>query len=338
MNPFATNATLVERDWNKVPVHLDAMDIIDTPMVKNGQGSPQFTAYDVLLMPSNDDILIHFAPGHIGNQRFKVLLSLYNQKYIQAETLGNEYECFRIAYEIMETVCRKCVPNGRFFEHSYGGQWCEMELGLSTINMIRSALRTPPMINDDDHQNPKRAFYSSSGCMELYEVAKKSEDFVTSPNPFDVLCEESGLLLQKDDHVGNNRLKVLFNIHMKTYKVSDEEGKKQIAHEVVSSIIDDASCRFLQLDMSAGMYKPMAREAAVICMKLALDAASSVKNGEKARFGASEVKKLINRKHKKAVLDRFEHRKILDILQSDSQPPVSFKSLKQKNSMASQAA
>ncbi|KAL7531206.1 hypothetical protein ACHAXR_003899 [Thalassiosira sp. AJA248-18] len=305
----------------------------------------QLHNYDVILLPSsNREGPLRFAPGnHVGNRRFEVLLSLYRQKYLQANLFGDECECVRIAQEVLETVCDKCVPNGRIFKHGRNNRWQQFGRDSpSTIGMIRNALKNDPIESASLERSPKRVCRRDEGFELLCKAASKKlptqDEFVQSPNPFDVVCESNGLaVLQDSKHTGNNRLNIMLDIRKKNYETSDQEDKQMIAEEVVSSIIDDASGNFLQVDKASGMYKLVSsRVLATTCIKNALGTALE---GEKKQFRESEVKKLVQRKHKKAIMDRFEKRKCGNAgLFMNTPPPTRFNSLQSHTLLASKAA
>ena len=239
----------------------------------------QLHNYDVLLMSSANDEQLRFAPGnHVGNQRFRVLLSISRQRYLQAGMFGHEYECISIAQEVFETVCNKCVPNGRFFEKGRDNRW--QQLGRDSLStIIMNALKNEPTENPSFARSPKRVCHRSSGFELLYKAASNklpvSDECVASPNPFDIVCEANGLSISQDrQYTGNNRLKILFDIRKKSYENSDQDGKHSIIEEIVNSIIDDASGHFLQVDKPSSMYTHISRELATACIKKALDTAT----------------------------------------------------------------
>jgi len=143
------------------------------------------------------------------------------------------------------------------------------------------------------------------------KTVQKSTSFPSQPNPYDIVCERDGLgviYLSKDrQHTGNHRLKVLLDMRKVRYVSSDREVKQRIVAGLVSAIIDDALGCFLEVDKPSGKFTPVSRELATSCVALALDADSAT-DGEKRQFGQSEVKKMVLRKHKKALLDRHENR------------------------------
>mmetsp|Transcript_13266 Transcript_13266/g.27838 ORF Transcript_13266/g.27838 Transcript_13266/m.27838 type:complete len:413 (-) Transcript_13266:19-1257(-) len=326
------------------------MNLIDLP------ATPEFTSYDVLLMPSSQEseppAQIRFAPGnHVGNQRFLVLLDIYRERFLLADMLNNVTERRNISLEVMNTVAFSCTPNGRFFEQSTPLDWRELTLGPEVLDIINSALKAPPLISPSypspasryapvarkrsgdeslradpfergqDDVNDSKARRTSVLSM-LCNAAQTTEDIVVSPDPFDVICEPDGTIKQSG-HAGNNRLKVMYDIRMGTFENSDQEGKRKITQEIVSSIIDDASSRFLQKDMSTGMYKQLDREVAFIFVRNSLSSASGVQR----QLRASAIKRLIDRKQKKDLLDKLEHRKSIESIDSNDPPPTTFKAL-----------
>jgi len=265
------------------------------------------------MSPNANGEPLRFAPGnHVGNQRFLVLLSLFRQRYLQADLFGHEYDCISIAQEVLETVCHKCVPNGRFFEKVYDNRWKQSRPAI-LIDVIMNALKNDPIDTHSLEKIPKRVCWRSKGfefpCKRTPPTSFESDEYVAVPNPVDVVCEVNGLsrlhMATGHQHTGNNRLKILFDIRKKRYEISDEEGRQRIAEELVSSIIDDASSHFLLFDKLSGVYKQVSRESAIDCVQIALDVAIS---GEERRFRQSEVEKLVQHKHKKAILDQLENR------------------------------
>lgn len=310
IDPHFTN--MVDNNSSKdhvITVQYDPIEIMpgnitpEPPMAL----SMEFSNYDVLLMPceekASEQVLC--APGnHVGNQRFRVLLSISRQRYLQADERGNKEECTRIAREVMDTVYHKCVPNGRFYEQNRDKQWQELQLGPSTIAMIQSALKNEPKDSLPEERSPKRFCIRRMGS--IVSTDSEEEATVAIPNRFDVICDAGGLKLKQDcDHTGNNRLKVVLDIRRQRYNKSNRKGRQAIAQEVVSSIIDDASSQFLQVDESSGMYKTISREMATACITKTFDAKSE---GNKKAYRISEVKKLMDRRKKKQLLGSLERR------------------------------
>lgn len=321
--------------------------------------SLQFTNYDVLLLPPSpcNEAAVQFAPcNHIGNNRFNVFLDLYRERFIRAEMMGDRIECNSIAFEVIETITKTCVPRGRIFELCWGGQW--QELGSQQASrMTHNALRTPPIESSSSSSpssanrlNPleahsiidfrrsqvryddappakrfcRRASDFTSSQTAMMPMPNTSVDFVLSPSMFDVLCKAGGReYLKSICHVGNNRLKVLIDLRMKSYAVANANGRLMIASEVAGSIIDETCGRFLQEEKGTGGWTHMSLEAALICVSNALHEATVAHNTERTKLYASAVQNLRSRRHKKAVLDKIADRK-RDVFFDKFTPPVSF--------------
>ena len=244
----------------------------DTPVGLN----IQLNSYDVVLLSSTDGspCLVQ-GKQYVGNRRFRVLLSLYRQRYLQADMFGDEYEMYQITQDVLDTVSNKCVPNGRFFQQCCDNRYQQLDCASpSPITIIRTVL--------------KRC-YNSSGSDLPQDEPKLHQDFVGSPNPFDVVCEADGLGISQDGFTGNNRLRVMLDIRGRSKEASTQKGKQRIADEVVSSIIDDASGHFLRIDKQSGKYKVLSRTAAMACIINTLDKPA---NFGKKRSRKTEVKKL----------------------------------------------
>mmetsp|Transcript_28233 Transcript_28233/g.60159 ORF Transcript_28233/g.60159 Transcript_28233/m.60159 type:complete len:94 (-) Transcript_28233:14-295(-) len=83
---------MVDNNSNKETVY-DPMEIMSGNITPEPSFSIEFSNYDVLLMPCEADEPVRFAPGnHVGNQRFRVLLSLFRRRYLQAVGRGDEDE------------------------------------------------------------------------------------------------------------------------------------------------------------------------------------------------------------------------------------------------------
>eukprot|EP00581_Thalassiosira_minuscula_P007867 CAMPEP_0183704804 /NCGR_PEP_ID=MMETSP0737-20130205/2072_1 /TAXON_ID=385413 /ORGANISM="Thalassiosira miniscula, Strain CCMP1093" /LENGTH=559 /DNA_ID=CAMNT_0025931813 /DNA_START=14 /DNA_END=1693 /DNA_ORIENTATION=+ len=121
-----------------------------------------------------------------------------------------------------------------------------------------------------------------------------SDGFVYSPNPFDVICEANELELKQEcEHTGNQRIKGMLKVRTLSYQKSGYAERQAIARRVVASIMDGASGQFLQLDKPNGMYKPLSRELAIVCITNSLDKSLSVANGkEKCTPEGTEAKEL----------------------------------------------
>lgn len=71
----------------------------------------------------NDVLINHqsqklkFAHNHVGNRRFEVMLQICRDRFLNALNKGKERDCLKIIVDIVDTICHKVVPNGRFLEY-----------------------------------------------------------------------------------------------------------------------------------------------------------------------------------------------------------------------------
>ena len=289
--------------------------------------------YNVLLMPREADEPFHFAPGsHVGNQRFRILLSLFRQRYLQADARCDDEQCKSIAREVIDTLYNQCVPNARIYEQRSDAACQELQLGPTTVSFIQNALKNEP--KDCLHSTFRPCAQVcrrivSSGSISCYN---SEEEAITMPNRFDVLFNTDWLQLNDCNHTGNNRLKVMLDMRMELYKKSNLPTKREIAAEVVASIMDEARSKFLEVDEMSGMFKPISRDLAVICTKNFFDV---IADGDEhhlikqLQVRQSEAKMLMVRKRKKKVLGEYERRAGINRCLSPRsyQPPTTLKKI-----------
>lgn len=83
--------------------------------------SSEITNYDVLLTRDVNGFCTILSPDHVGNRRFAVLLDIHREQYALARQGRHDTsQCEHIVDKIINTVCRECVPNGRFLEQDSG--------------------------------------------------------------------------------------------------------------------------------------------------------------------------------------------------------------------------
>jgi len=224
--------------------------------------------------------------------------------------------CTKIAKAVLDLVCNKCIPNGRFFEQvdtDDGSSWKELDVNLSTIELIKQALKNEPTTSPlPPMSSPKlrrrRRTYGS-----IVSEDSEGEVTITKPDRFDVICETNGQQLKfRSEHTGNYRLKVLLDMRLSSssWSKSSPSDKGQAAHDIVSSIIDASSSRFLRVknDKEEG-YVAMSREMAVECILNSLSPISY--DGKRFKKDQqqpivqheSEVEMLLRRKRKKDTLE-----------------------------------
>ncbi|KAL9182226.1 hypothetical protein ACHAXT_012878 [Thalassiosira profunda] len=275
-----------------------------------GAPTVRLQGYDVLLLPSGTDPAapLRFAPGNdVGNRRFRVLLSLFRRRYLAARSVGDEAACASVAGLVLETVCDRCVPHGRFFVQHEGG-WRQFERdGPATVRMVQRALELEPVESSAPPKREQPAPFLEMLCQAAEGKAPLRDESEEEPGPFDVVCDAEGKGLAKErGYTGNNRLKILLAIRMRSYRAaSGRRGKRKIAKEVVSSVLDEAGGRYLRCDAS-GRYEILPRKDAVECTQRAFDAANRRMTRKRKRKDCSEAQKMVQRKHKRAILNMAE--------------------------------
>jgi len=297
------------------PESIVSNNIIST---KTSFDSVDFSNYDVLLIPSSTEGV----GNHVGNQRFRVLLSLHRSRYLQADKIDDDDMCTKIAKEVLDLVCNKCIPNGRFFEQvdtdtGNSSSWKELDINLTTIELIKQALKneptTSPLMSSPKQQQlrRRRRTYGS-----IVSEDSEGETIITKPDRFDVICESNGRQLKfGSEHTGNYRLKVLLDMRLSSssWNKSSPSDKEQAANDIVSSIVDASSSRFLRVknDQEEG-YVAMSREMAVECIMNSLSQISYGKRIKKEQqqpiVHESEIEMLLRRKRKKDTLEQCAKR------------------------------
>lgn len=278
-----------------------------------------FSNYDVLLMSSSTEGVVRFAPGnHVGNERFRVLLSLHRSRYLQADKSGDDDMCTKIAKEVLDLVCSKCIPNGRFFEQvdtDDGSSWKELDVNLSTIELIKQALKNEPTTSPLMTSSPKQLRRRRRTYGSIVSEDSEGENTITKPDRFDVICEANGQQLKfGSEHTGNYRLKVLLDMRLSSssWNKSSPPDKEQAANDIVSSIVDASSSRFLRVKNNEEEgYVAMSREMAVECIMNSLSQISygkRIKKEQQPIVHESEVEMLLRRKRKKDTLEQCARR------------------------------
>jgi len=316
--------------------------------------------YDVILHHHTDTEPLQVARGtrHVGNGRFRIMMeSLFRQRYLQAELFGDDEECISIAQEVIDTVCFQCSPNGRFFVLQKDCKTLQQIPCNSPLilGMIQNALQKYPVEErraDVLFSPPKKrqttAEYPPSrgkSGLELLSRAASSKELLTqelvdTPSRFDVVCTARGISHDRQ-FTGNNRLKVMFTLRS-DYNSSTQEERQLIVESMVSSVMDDAGGKFLQIDKESSKYKVLSRSCAATCIRKALDSSnrkgSTSEKNKKHRD--AELKKLMQRKQRKDILDKLAKKRGSGGLfsSSGSPPPTTFKVMVKQNSIRAKAA
>ena len=145
----------------------------------------------------------------------------------------------------------------------------------------------------------------------------EGEATITKPDRFDVICETNGQQLKfGSEHTGNYRLKVLLDMRLSSssWNKSSPPDKEQAANDIVSSIVDASSSRFLRVKNNEEEgYVAMSREMAVECITNTLSMLSYgtmrfKKQQQQPIVHESEVEMLLRRKRKKDTLEQCAKR------------------------------
>ena len=256
--------------------------------------------------------------NHVGNRRFLVLLNIYRPRYFEANEQGDEAECKRIALDIVKTVSQQCVPHGRFLQQdaNNSNQWHEIDEVASLVRIVEGQITKNVWTAKSGERPAKRARTTPTSnnldliCQAAAKKFPKEGSLVDKPKPFDVICSGNSITPAANaNHVGNNRFQVILDIRRKDFEASSsQEQRNRIVHDIVSTIMNNSSSRFLlSLDGSSGQYMPLSRESAVVCTRNALESKLLIVTS-KQKTCNSEAKELVSRHYQKRVLDEVERR------------------------------
>ena len=79
----------------------------------------QLGSYDVVFDGNLSSKTVHSGfTRHVGNARFLVFISIYSETFIDALRHGDIKKCHEIVSEIIDTICYKVSPKGRFFAYT----------------------------------------------------------------------------------------------------------------------------------------------------------------------------------------------------------------------------
>lgn len=103
------------------------------------------TNYDVLIDGSYEHGFRSMDDEHVGNKRFEVFLNLHRQEYEMAKINQNQGEMEHIVGRIIDIVCHKCVPKGRFLEKfairvEGESEWIDLGEGMLARHRVHQAL------------------------------------------------------------------------------------------------------------------------------------------------------------------------------------------------------
>lgn len=129
----------------------------------------KITNYDVLIDGGSEATFKLVDQEHVGNNRFEVFLNLHKEEYAREQAAGNQPGMDNIVEKIVDIVCHRCVPNGRFLEKvaipiEGEDDWMELGEGELTRRRLHQALqggtapspRTSKMLSSQSTQAERR--------------------------------------------------------------------------------------------------------------------------------------------------------------------------------------
>lgn len=106
----------------------------------------KITNYDVLIDGGCEGSFKLVDQEHVGNNRFEVFLNLHKEEYAKEQAAGNQQGMDIIVEKIVDIVCHRCVPNGRFLEKAAipiegEDDWMELGEGELARRRLHQALQ-----------------------------------------------------------------------------------------------------------------------------------------------------------------------------------------------------
>ena len=94
-----------------------------------------------------------FSEHHPGNNRFYIQIYRNREKFMEHYNAGNDQACDEIAQKIIENICFRCEPVGRFLEfrpketNANSEDWIQLGHGRPVIDQVKGALKDPPTVD-----------------------------------------------------------------------------------------------------------------------------------------------------------------------------------------------
>lgn len=242
----------------------------------------QITNYDVLIEWSDDDTFHLIDGNHVGNKRFEVFLNLHQDAYSKAKAQGRSEDCDRIVDTLVEIVCHKCVPNGRFLEHiknPIDGEdvWLNLGEGHMASLRVHQALSmrdrsvklifhgaSPEATTIDDQdaalKRRRRGSYArlrrsisesilNTGFVEPSCTQQVSSDnrIIQECNGMDVIFgPDSSALSSRTQNIGSARFQIMIDTTTARYKASSSPDQRLlIVRDLIQVVHDHWKGRFL---------------------------------------------------------------------------------------------
>jgi len=245
--------------------------------------------YDVLLEDKTNNRFTGSTAhaNHIGNKRFEVFLNLHRESYNAAKAGGSLEEMNAIVQRIIDIVCNKCVPQGRFFRKNSQDKWvemndvCEVTSKIHEILLENTTSTAPSLpsasdndllkslldnedndetIADQDRKRRRRGSFArlrriSESIFSLpddnqgeYESKKRAQVKVKE---MDVLLVPNGIDTSSNNP-GNARFRMLIDFQQEIFISADDEEKNEILDDLIKTVRNNWKSRFF-LKSSTGI-------------------------------------------------------------------------------------
>mmetsp|Transcript_2487 Transcript_2487/g.3664 ORF Transcript_2487/g.3664 Transcript_2487/m.3664 type:complete len:350 (-) Transcript_2487:235-1284(-) len=253
----------------------------------------QITNYDVLIGSAEDESFKLLNDQHVGNRRFEVVLNLHREEYTKALSNCDHDEMERIVSKIVDIVCHKCVPNGRFLEKvDFGiseandnvedGDFIDLGGGELARMRLHQALggrvpATPEVVSSQVEENTERSSVSKRRRRGSYARLRRSisesmlfhstilqeditsedlnvEDPVIS-NPLDIIFSEDRNSLASTGTPGNARFHILLQMESQRFVEGSLDERLTILDELKTTVQNHWQARFLVA--TPGSYKEL---------------------------------------------------------------------------------
>ena len=237
---------------------------------------------------NENDVLCGRGAGtnrHVGNKRFRELVSVYQEAYLSAKILEKSVIAEKIVY-----VIKSRTPAGRFLKDTTVGKndamWCEISDRAAKEKTSQALRERAPELRRTAQQQyaegiTQSPFLDRRGIASLQsspiqmpilaspyvapsnapDTPKTQSDAPSTIeiNDNDVLCGRGGIT---NCHIGNRRFRELVKSYQPIYLAVPKREKADIARRLVSIIRNaDPPGRFLQKDGEKGRWYDIGEKA-----------------------------------------------------------------------------
>jgi len=278
-----TNTFNKELAKNQEPNRLEVEESKDY-VYRDFKGRMKITNYDVLIDASEDDSFRLLNDQHVGNRRFEVVLNIHREEYQNGSLNQDNDEMERIVGKIVDIVCHKCVPNGRFLEKvdfgvSEGEEDDFFDLGEGQLARMRlhqalggkaptleaySNQRDETVADSSASKRRRRGSYArlrrSISESMLFHSSIQEEDALKAvlddddddseapviiPHLMDIIFTESKKSLATTGMPGNNRFQISLNMESQRFVNSSPDERREILEELQTTVQTHWQGRFL---------------------------------------------------------------------------------------------